>query len=123
MKLVKPLVMKLKGFLVGLVSMSPISLLWLLAVFWSYSVCSIPFLYHYNLGWVVSLNKTLYYYLRGTPGSLSTIVNVSLQEHSWFFKIQILVVLWVSEKHTAKFLPVHSYYKIMVSLFLSPWED
>lgn len=116
----KTSVMRLEGFLVGLTSVFPVSLLWLQVVFWHSSVPSIPSLYHYSFDWVVSLNKTFCYYLRGTFVSLSTIMKISLPVQSWFFKIRFSAVLWFPEKHTAKFLPVHTYYRIIVLLFLKP---
>lgn len=75
-----------------------------------------------QFSWVIaSLNKTLYYYLRATLGSLPLLAKNSLQVQRWFLKIQFSVVLWFPEKHTAKFLPVYTYYRIIVSLFLRPW--
>lgn len=110
----------LKDFSKDLTSLFLVSLLWSLAVFWR-PLPSVPSLNHYNFDWGVSLNKNLCYYLRGTFVSLSTIMKISLSVQSWFFKIRFSAVLWFPEKHTAKFLPVHTYYRIIVLLFLKPW--
>lgn len=105
MKLVKSLVMIVEGFLVGLVSM-PATYLIISSVLMSFCPFH-PILVPLQFSWVVvSLTKTLYYYLRGTLGSLAIVANISLHVQRWFFENSVF---------NYTLIPWKEYYKILAS--------
>lgn len=121
MKLVKPLVMRLRGFLVGLASMSPGSL-WLLAVFWHSSVPFYPILVPQQFWLRCCFFKwDPLLLLEGTFVSLSTIMKISLQVQSWFFKNLVFSCTLIPWKAHCKILASTYLYRIIVLLFLRPW--